>query len=301
MKDSFPETKDFLTSLSKATGADPPSDDEIRKIAQRYQTDIANMKSKYGFTDDTMMQLHEEFAHISASIIETLKDDPEFKDQIEIYRKYLRTYPYLYFSLIPREVLESRLAAKCVEDNMKLRIKLAEMNKCLGDLVHKISDLQEMSGIPPIARVVFAAIPDPVLVNESEDYKKYSGEVETYHQIFEFLQKQSSERFQSFLISPVTTIQSLTNQEVSDVSSRTALVKMLTGLTAGKGCVPHVGDTVEKDENGNPKEEPAVPASRCGEGAVRLGNPETEGAKRTYVAKKGSDGTVEWEMFGNGK
>jgi len=302
LHDNFPQTRDFLTGMAKANNVDPPSEDEIKQIAQRYQNDIARMKSTYGFTDATMMSLHEEFAHMSEAILETLKNDPTFKDQLEVYQKYLRTYPYLYFSLIPREVLESRLAAKCVEDNMQLRIKLAKMNKCLSDLVHQISDLQEMAGIPPIAKVVFAAIPDPIIASESDEYKKYSGEVDTYHQIFEFFNKQENkDKFQQFLISPVTTIGSLTNDDVSDDVSRAALIKMLTGLTSGKGCIPQPGDNVERDENGNLKEEPPVPASRCGEGAVRLGNPETEGSKKTYVAKKGTDGKVVWEMFGKGK
>jgi len=297
MTDNFDQTRDFLIDMAEANGTPPPSENEIKQIAQRYQSDISKMKSTYGFTDDTMMQLHEEFSMMSGAIIKTIENDPDFRDNVGVYKKYLQTYPYLYFSIIPREVLESRLAAKCVEDNTKLRTMLAEMNTCLGDLVHKISDLQEMSGIPPIARVVFSAIPDPLVAGKGP----YQDEVGVYHVMFKFFQRpENSHRFQEFLISPVPTIEKLTKEEVKqmslEVNDPPALIKMLKGITGGIGCVQEAGDAVN-DSMGNPKTEPPVPASRCGEGAVRLGNSGTDGANKTYVAKKGPDGKVVWEMF----
>ena len=62
VKDTTTPTKEFLISMATANGLPPPSQDDLEKITERYQnTYIAQMKRQYGFTDNTMMQLHSEF------------------------------------------------------------------------------------------------------------------------------------------------------------------------------------------------------------------------------------------------
>lgn len=294
-------TREFLLSMAEASGIPPPSDEDIQKITERYQnTYVARLKSQYGFTDQTMMQLHEEFGHMSAAILDTLKEDDKFKDEHDFYKKYLETYPYLYFSVVPREVIESRLAAKCVEENVMLRRKLAEMNHCVGDLVHRVSELQVMAGIPPIAKLVFSSIPDPLVARDSEQYKTYSRDLETYHSVYTYLSGDPGrkEQFDKFLIEPVVALRGLggTDLEAIHVSgdSRDNLIRMIAGLTAGKGCIPVTKEEWENDTT----EEPPFPAERCGEGAVRRGNARNAGAEKTYVARGGPDGKVSWERHG---
>lgn len=294
-------TREFLLSMAQSSGIPPPSEEDMQKITERYQnTYVARLRSQYGFTDETMMQLHEEFGHMSVSILDTLKADDKFKDEHDFYKKYLETYPYLYFSVIPREVIESRLAAKCVEENAMLRRKLAEMNHCVGDLVHRVSELQTMAGIPPIAKLVFSSIPDPLIARDSEKYKSYSRDLDTYHAVYTHLigDPMHKQKLEKFLIEPVVVLRGLGATDLDSMrvsgDSRDNLVHMIAGLTSGKGCVPVTREEWEDDTT----EEPPFPAERCGEGAVRRGNPRNAGAEKTYVARGGSDGKVSWERHG---
>jgi len=302
VKDTTTPTKEFLISMATANGLPPPSQDDLEKITERYQnTYIAQMKRQYGFTDNTMMQLHSEFQIMSTSILATIENDEAFGEEYGFYKKYLETYPYLYFSLIPREVVESRLAAKCVEENSILRIKLAEMNKSLGDLINCVSVMQEQMAIPPIAKVVFESIPDPHAASTGEYHDKYGNGIDIYHSVFVYLKKHDTERLSQFLLSPVEVLNQLTPDDTMkmnlDKNDTSTLISMLSGLTAGKGCTPTTD--LEKDTyNTSTGVEPPISASKCGEGAVRLGNPRNEGATKTYVVKKGENGKVAWERLG---
>ena len=83
-------TREFLRSMAVSGGISPPSDEDIQKITERYQnTYVARLRSRYGFNDETMMQLHEEFGHMSTAILDTLKADDKFRHQHGFYKKYL--------------------------------------------------------------------------------------------------------------------------------------------------------------------------------------------------------------------
>jgi len=289
--------------MATANGLPPPSQEDLDKITERYQnTYIAQMKRQYGFTDSTMMQLHSEFQIMSTSILSTIENDEAFGEEYGFYKKYLETYPYLYFSLIPREVIESRLAAKCVEENSILRIKLAEMNKSLGDLINCVSVMQEQMAIPPIAKVVFESIPDPHAASKGDYHEKYGNGIDIYHSIFVHLKKRDPERLSRFLLAPTSVLSEMSSDDVTtmnlDKNDISTLLEMLSGLTAGKGCTP-MTDSEKDIYTTSTGVEPPISASTCGEGAVRLGNPRTEGATKTYVVKKGSDGNVSWERLGS--
>lgn len=112
-----------------------------------------------------------------------------------------------------------------------LRKKLAEINHCMGDLVHKVSELQVMAGIPPIAKLVFSSISDPLVARDSDQYKSYSRDLDTYHSIYKHLNgdPRSREKFEKFMIDPVT-IRGLGDAELRQMGvsdeSRNKLIHM---------------------------------------------------------------------------
>ncbi|CAN0489038.1 unnamed protein product, partial [Scytosiphon promiscuus] len=51
------------------------------------------------------------------------------------------------------------------------------------ELVKKISEIDTSYGVPPIARSVFEAIPDPISVQYDTKFGKYKEDMDTFYKI----------------------------------------------------------------------------------------------------------------------
>jgi len=162
------------------------TDEEIPGIISRYQDHyIKEIQLTYGFSTNTMIGIHKEFEEVAASMLESISKDEKFKDQYEFYKDYLKKYPNLYMSIVPKQVLDSRIAARCIKENKHLKEQLAEMGKSLGHVVNQFSTLQELTGLPPLVKVLFSSIPSPL--ESSKAFESNNSSIDAYNSIYTYL------------------------------------------------------------------------------------------------------------------
>ena len=278
--------REFLQPMAEKVQGTPLNDQELKEITERYHNHyIADMKRKYGFNDETMRVLKDDFKKMTEDILEVIKrDEPE--EQYQQYKEYLNSYPFLYFNVIPREVVESMIAAKCVEENRLLRSTLADVTKNLSELVLSVSKLQVMTSVPPIARALFEELPDPLTANSDHSMLHYyHADMNTYYKVHEYA-KSNPVDLNHFLTNPVEFLSDeIKIAEIPEVSEAEIknLKELIIGLQTGKGCFPkgieewnHVGPEPPMDANNED----------C-HNKVRMGNPmNEEGLGSMYTSKK---------------
>ena len=208
------DVENFVKTMSKHNKVRDPG--VVKDITKRYQEFyIDSLQRAFGLNDKSMKELHSEFNDVANNMLKTLKVN-EGRDP-EIFRnnkKYLETYPYLYFSVVPRQIIQSRLADKTVQENRMLRSELSSVSKMVGELVKKIADIEVSYGIPPIARSVFEAIPDPISAQYDKQFEKYRDDLDVYHKINTFLKDNDSLTHSNFLMKPLEQIQLFINNGV---------------------------------------------------------------------------------------
>jgi len=207
------DVHNFVKKMSKQD----PTEQQVKDITNRYQEFYINSLQKaFGLSDGSMMELHLEFKDISDKMLRILKvnegKDPDIFDQ---NKKYLETYPYLYFSVVPRQIIQSRLADKAVKENRMLRANISSISQSVGELVKKISEIETSYGVPPIARSVFEAIPDPISVQYDTKFGKYKDDMDTFYKISSYLRSQNSKSHSDFLMNPVRQIKVFIDKGVS--------------------------------------------------------------------------------------
>ena len=229
--------RNFLTPMAERVQEAPLNEEELKKVTERYHNVyIKNLKNKYGFNDEAIGVLREDFKKMAADILKYIeRDEPQNTEQ---YREYLDTYPFLYFNVIPREVIESRIAAKCAEENKLLRSTLADVTKSLSELVLSVSKLQVMTSVPPIARAIFEDLPDPLTANsDTTMFQYYNADIKTYYKVHQEAKKRP-DHLNAFLTNPVEFLNR--NQIIGGVTQDEieSLKELIVGLSTGKGCFP---------------------------------------------------------------
>ena len=151
---------------------------KMNQVALEYQQNyVDNFQRKYGFNDDDLKELRNEFALITDHITGLIPDG----ELRTMYKKYVESYPHMYLSMIPAEALQSKLAVKCHRDNLKLRKEVQDMSKCVTTLVQSLSKLQMAAGVPPIVNLMFESMPDPLTAITDPMYNAYNEAIKTYH------------------------------------------------------------------------------------------------------------------------
>lgn len=155
---------------------------QMREVAEKYyEKYIKDFNRKYGFSEDQIKELVEEFEDVTAEICRLILDE-KMRD---MYKKYIESYPTMYLSIIPAEALQTKLAVKCVTENKALRTKIEEMSSCVSPLVRNLTDLQISAGISPIANLMFESMPDPLTAMTDPMYHKYNDAIVTYHKLLQ--------------------------------------------------------------------------------------------------------------------
>lgn len=155
---------------------------QMREVAEKYyEKYIKDFNRKYGFSEDQIKELVEEFEDVTAEICRLIPDE-KMRD---MYKKYIESYPTMYLSMIPAEALQTKLAVKCVTENKALRAKIEEMSSCVSSLVRNLTDLQISAGIPPIVNLMFESMPDPLTAMTDPMYHKYNDAIVTYHKLLQ--------------------------------------------------------------------------------------------------------------------
>lgn len=153
---------------------------KMQEIAEKYyEKYIKDFNKKYGFTDEQITSLVEEFNEVTEEICRLIPDE-EMKN---MYRKYIESYPTMYLSMIPQEALQTKLAVKCVAENTNLRKKVEAMSSCVSSLVRNLTDLQISAGIPPIVNLMFESMPDPLTAITDPMYHQYNDSIVVYHKL----------------------------------------------------------------------------------------------------------------------
>ena len=238
------DVENFVKTMSKHEKVRDPG--VVKNITKRYQEFyIDGLQKAFGLTDKSMAELHSEFNDIANKMLKTLKVNEGRDTKIfENNKKYLETYPYLYFSVVPRQIIQSRLADKTVQENRMLRSELSSISEIVGELVKKIADIKVSYGIPPIARSVFEAIPDPLSAQYDKQFEKYRDDLDVYYKINNFLKNEDSLMHSNFLMKPLEQIQSFIDDGVKfatreEMESLSEFIKDInTGTNTGENTKP---------------------------------------------------------------
>ncbi len=154
--------------------------EKMNQVALQYQQQyVENFKRRYGFDNDTLEELKQEFRGITDHITNLIPDG----ELRSMYRKYVESYPNMYLSMIPAEALQAKLAVKCHHDNRQLREEVTEMSACVTTLVRSLSKLQMAAGVPPIVSLMFESMPDPLTAITDPMYSAYNDAIKTYHEL----------------------------------------------------------------------------------------------------------------------
>ncbi|CAM9102074.1 unnamed protein product [Ectocarpus sp. 12 AP-2014] len=153
---------------------------QMREVADYYYAKyIKDFNRKYGFSEEQIKDLIEEFEIVTGEISRLIPDE----QMREMYEKYIESYPTMYLSMIPAEALQTKLAVRCVTENGVLRKKIEDMSSCVSSLVKNLTDLQISAGIPPIVNLMFESMPDPLTAITDPMYHKYNDAIVTYHKL----------------------------------------------------------------------------------------------------------------------
>ena len=274
------------------------------KIASEYQKKyIEDFRKRYGFTETQLEDLHNDFKQITDQITELIPDG----DMKEMYKKYVKSYPTMYLSMIPQEALQAKLAVKCVTENRALRSEIEEMSKCVSTLVRGLSKLQMAAGVPPIVNLMFETMPDPLTSITDPMYQSYNSAITTYHMLLDDSSLSSQLRSE-----PVTVLEKLIqkgkytspntvkDENGSDVhptiqtDELIQLKEVINNLSSQSGCQPF------GEEWNHMGPEPAMNPAMCvGEHATQAGNPRhPQGRTAVYKATRTQDGGAQWVLKG---
>lgn len=215
------DLKQLIGHVVRRDGNPAPTERQVQDITNRYQNHyLDHLQRSFGLTNENMEDLHEEFRGIANNILQLIRDNEGRDPSIfEANTRFMETYPYLYFSVIPRQIIESRLTAKCVEQNKILHAKIAHMSETIGGLVKQFAEIEIASGIPPITRSVFESIPDPLSVQYDTRFQKYSGYMDTYHKISAHFLERNDGSHSKFITNPFEQLE-LLSRDNSAVASR---------------------------------------------------------------------------------
>lgn len=242
---SLSDVEEFVKKMAKREQIDDPSQEQVREITRRYQEFyVDSIQRAFCLSDKSMMDLHKEFNDVADKMLSILQvNEGKDKNIFDANKKYLETYPYLYFSVVPRQVIQSRLADKTVEENKTLRDNLSTLSESIGDLVKKLSDIQTSIGIPPIARSVFGAIPDPISVQYDTIFDKYRRQMDTYYKIVSTLRDGDPDIYSDFLLHPLGQLQVFIDKGVKfaskeELENLSVFIKGVNASSSAEFVVP---------------------------------------------------------------
>lgn len=169
--------------IAKSIGLPNPSDEQIQKIIEIYERRTIGV-----LTDNEIIDLYKQVQIEINGILDQINDDYD-KDY---YNQYFKTYPMLYFSIIPRHVIKSRLNNR-------------------SDILQNI----------------FLSIPNPINI-QYPSYSYLHDDMETYHKIYVILEKETDHsNLYKFILSPIQFLESFRSE-----LNTNSLVKTLKVLTA---------------------------------------------------------------------
>ena len=294
---------------------------KMREVAERYyEKYIKDFNRKYGFKDDQIKDLVDEFKQVTDEICRLIPDD-KMRD---MYQKYIDSYPTMYLSMIPAEALQTKLAVKCVTENKILRGKIEEMSGCVSTLVKNLTDLQISAGIPPIVNLMFESMPDPLTAITDPMYHKYNDAIVTYHKLLKdtnqdpnIVRVDGNPNNRDFDGSALPANQGLTNadllrlepvhylkQVAGDLYVNNENIKLqdikdlmtvMENMQTQSGCQPF------GDEWNHTGPQPAMNPAMClGENdRFQSGNPRHNvGRTNLYQAKRDQNGNAQWVQTG---
>ena len=294
---------------------------KMREVAERYyEKYIKDFNKKYGFRDEQIKDLVDEFKQVTDEICRLIPDD-KMRD---MYQKYIDSYPTMYLSMIPAEALQTKLAVKCVTENKILRGKIEEMSGCVSTLVKNLTDLQISAGIPPIVNLMFESMPDPLTAITDPMYHKYNDAIVTYHKLLKdtnqdpaALRLDGNPNNRDFDGSALPAGSGLANadllrlepvhylkQVANDITVNGELIKLqdikdlmtvMENMQTQSGCQPF------GDEWNHTGPQPAMNPAMClGENdKFQAGNPRHNvGRTNLYQAKRDQNGNAQWVQTG---
>ena len=293
---------------------------QMQEVAEKYyEKYIKDFNRKYGFTEDQIKDLVQEFKLVTEEITRLIPDDK----MKEMYKKYIESYPTMYLSMIPAEALQTKLAVKCVTDNKILREKIEEMSTCVSTLVRGLTDLQISAGIPPIVNLMFESMPDPLTAITDPMYTKYNEAIVTYHNLLQDTKSPGTlarinstdpalkDRAEFLRLEPVQYLEGLIaeigtddkydvrdNQgNITEVSKSKIqdLATVMKNMQTQSGCQPF------GDEWNHTGPEPAMNPALClaPPDNFQPGNPRHNiGRTNVYQAKRDASGNARWVQSG---
>lgn len=188
----------FLETVVSSAEVDAATHSRVAEVASLYRDKyMRNLRNKYGFGDREVAMVKDDFQRVSARLLKIIEQSGAA--DTKTYKKYLETYPFLFFDAVPEEVLEGRLAAHAVEENNKLRQQVTEMSASIGHLLTNLADIQKTLELPPIAKAVFEHLPDPLILASDPTYPKYRRGMDVYHSIYTQLGDGSAQLREKFL------------------------------------------------------------------------------------------------------
>ena len=179
------ENRFKFEEIAKSLGLPNPSDKQIQKIIELHEIRTVGV-----LTDNEIIDLYKKVKIEINGILDLISEEDYDKNY---YNQYFQTYPMLYFSIIPRHVIKSR------------------MNNNRSDILENI----------------FLSIPNPINIQDPS-YSYLHEDMETYHKIYLILEKETDHiNLHKFILSPIQFLESFRSE-----LNTNSLVKTLKLLKA---------------------------------------------------------------------
>jgi len=269
----------------------------------------------YQFDDIELQEFERDFNKVKTIIQDMIPPGDENKAVRDMYDQFLSSYPEMYLSMIPREVLQAKLSEKCQKQNTILRESIPAISERIVEIMRELARLQEELGVSPLVSTVMGDMPDPIALMTNPQYAPYKNAMAVFqamrkhaesnngmetvrdpdtnaiirHGFREYALKYMEEHTRS--VGPPYN-PAFDEDQVKDA------IKLLSGTSMGSACAPFGPEYNQKGPKPN-KNAAACLASGSND-AWSTGNPnDPKGSKQIYRAQRLPDGSIDWVLSGD--
>ena len=283
----------------------------MQNLAMKSREAYMNTFEKYyKFTNPELQTFKGQFDEVKETIMKMIPDGNE--DLKKLYSGFLSTYPDMWMTMIPKEILQAKLSQKCGEQNNELRQAIPRISQMIVEIMRELARLQETLGVTPIVQTVLGDMPDPIALMTNPQYAPYKtamavfqaakdwataidaeGKIQTDPEFTKDALKYMKDRGYE-----TNGIPAGNDNEAFNADQVKETIKLLSSTAMGSACAPYGPEFNQK--GAKPNKNAAACLASGEDAAWSTGNPnDPKGAKQIYRAQRLPDGSIDWVLTGD--
>jgi len=265
----------------------------------------------YQFDDIELREFELDFNKVKKIIQDMIPPGDENKAVRDMYDQFLSSYPEMYLSMIPREVLQAKLSEKCQKQNNTLRQSIPAISERIVEIMRELARLQEELGVSPLVSTVMGDMPDPIALMTNPQYAPYKAAMAVFQAMREYAENNNGmltvrdpadnsitrHGFREYALKYMENHTGDLAPAFSEDQVKDA-IKLLSGTSMGSACAPFGPEYNQKGPK--PNKNAAACLAGGSNDAWSTGNPnDPKGSKQIYRAQRLPDGRIDWVLTGD--